>query len=665
MPFQVGRPLVAQAVSRDGVLVLRPEAVCQPTGFDGALPQGGLAVWHVDETKGSIGSNNPNTDEGYAGQSGWPGNGRHYRAALLQADGGYDMEHGFDRGDGGDVYHAGGVATIDGSTTPGTDAYQGGNIVANGNRILSIGSAGASMGFQYQSPQAPTITTSSLPNGSIGVAYSQGLSATGGNSPLWWSEFVESPSYWEQDLGSSLYSSVGSAQGWNADEGLWQLSLPFDFPFYETVYDTVWVSSNGFLDFAPGDTEPFNDSLYLRSLHRIAPLWDDLRTDAGAGQDIYVATGTPGQVTIRWVGEHYDTGSNVRFAVTLFEDGRVRFDYGSGNSSISPTVGISRGEGAQQILVAGYDGMGGLGNADSILFTLQGSQLPPGLSLSSAGVLSGTPTTNGSWSPWFRVTDDDRRYDMVQLSVSVGADCNNNGVDDATDIANGTSQDCNANGVPDECELAGNDCNANLVPDECDVDCNSNGTPDDCESITDCNSNGVPDECDIAGGGSLDADVDGVPDECQTVGAYMCFGDGSSGACPCGNSAAPGEGCRNSTGVGGRLAASGSALVSNDDLVLHASQCRPNRNGVFLQGTTAIAAPFKDGILCMGNPTERLEFITLDAAGNGSSTASIVTEGLVTPGVTRYYQFWFRDGGGQSVCGQNSNLTSGLRVDWL
>jgi cysteine-rich repeat protein len=31
-------------------------------------------------------------------------------------------------------------------------------------------------------------------------------------------------------------------------------------------------------------------------------------------------------------------------------------------------------------------------------------------------------------------------------------DCNSNGIEDSTDIANGTSQDCNTNGVPDECE---------------------------------------------------------------------------------------------------------------------------------------------------------------------------------------------------------------------
>ena len=51
-------------------------------------------------------------------------------------------------------------------------------------------------------------------------------------------------------------------------------------------------------------------------------------------------------------------------------------------------------------------------------------------------------------------------------------DCNSNGVNDASDIAAGTSQDCQSNGVPDECDIAKGtsaDCNSNGVPDECPV----------------------------------------------------------------------------------------------------------------------------------------------------------------------------------------------------
>ncbi len=46
-------------------------------------------------------------------------------------------------------------------------------------------------------------------------------------------------------------------------------------------------------------------------------------------------------------------------------------------------------------------------------------------------------------------------------------DCNNNGVDDEQDIADGTSQDCNGNGIPDECDTApggaSEDCDGGVV----------------------------------------------------------------------------------------------------------------------------------------------------------------------------------------------------------
>jgi hypothetical protein len=134
-------------------------------------------------------------------------------------------------------------------------------------------------------------------------------------------------------------------------------------------------------------------------------------------------------------------------------------------------------------------------------------------------------------------------------------DCNENGVPDECDIADGTSLDLDENGVPDECEdCNGNgipdgcdvscggpcgtvfpgdcgqslDCNADGIPDECQLgpnDCNGNGIPDDCDVASgtseDCNGNGVPDECDIADGTSLDLDGNGIPDECED-----CNGNG-------------------------------------------------------------------------------------------------------------------------------------------
>jgi len=97
-------------------------------------------------------------------------------------------------------------------------------------------------------------------------------------------------------------------------------------------------------------------------------------------------------------------------------------------------------------------------------------------------------------------------------------DCNGNGIDDDQDIADGTSDDCNMNGVPDECEMADGDCNGNGILDECEAfdDCNGNGVPDECETFNDCNENGVPDECEAL----TDWDDNGVADICEGLFAY-------------------------------------------------------------------------------------------------------------------------------------------------
>ncbi|MEP0843174.1 MAG: M6 family metalloprotease domain-containing protein, partial [Phycisphaerae bacterium] len=124
----------------------------QPLGIESLIPQGGLAIWHIDDTKGSIDLNNVNDDEGYPGQPGWPVNGSHYRVALLQADGEFDLEQASttgNQGDDTDLYHLGGVSVIDSTTLPDTNAYRNGNIILTNNSIEAISPAGNVMSFVF------------------------------------------------------------------------------------------------------------------------------------------------------------------------------------------------------------------------------------------------------------------------------------------------------------------------------------------------------------------------------------------------------------------------------------------------------------------------------------------------------------------------------------
>jgi hypothetical protein len=185
----------------------------------------------------------------------------------------------------------------------------------------------------------------------------------------------------------------------------------------------------------------------------------------------------------------------------------------------------------------------------------------------------------------------------------------------------------------------------------------------------DLNSDGFTDVIAGAPGGSVNGADSGYV---RVIGgAYLstpmsafCLGDGSEGPCPCGNLGAPGSGCANSTGSGAVLEAVGTNSVFLDDLVFAVSQARPSQPAMLIEAFDAIQLPFRDGNLCMGGWTERLERMTLDAAGSALTTKSMVADGNAFVGLTLHYQVWYRDPGGFSPCASGSNLTNAIRVPW-
>jgi hypothetical protein len=139
---------------------------------------------------------------------------------------------------------------------------------------------------------------------------------------------------------------------------------------YGQSYTSVVVGNNGLLQFNGNsiafDTANSTDKLVNNTV--IAPLWESLST-GGSGDDIFIDSTVANQITIRWNATNTVDSSDVNFSATLFSDGRIRFDYGAGNTNLTPTVGISSGNGQAYQLLS-YDGAATLTNANSLSATL-------------------------------------------------------------------------------------------------------------------------------------------------------------------------------------------------------------------------------------------------------------------------------------------------------
>jgi hypothetical protein len=178
--------------------------------------------------------------------------------------------------------------------------------------------------------------------------------------------------------------------------------------------------------------------------------------------------------------------------------------------------------------------------------------------------------------------------------------------------------------------------------------------------ITDCNGNGVHDSIDITSGTSSDINSNGIPDDCEVVGSGNCYCDSTAPA-PCGNFY-PTAGCRNSTGIGASLAASGTSSIALDNLVLAASGMPASVPAIFFGGTAMIAPlPFGDGLRCAGGSITRFTMPTLTTASGDLSTGPGMAGAFgIAIGDFWNFQCWFRDPSGP--CSNGWNTTSAHSV---
>ncbi len=260
------------------------------------------------------------------------------------------------------------------------------------------------------------VATANLPSATVDSGYQQTLAASGGTPPFTWRL---KPGYVEDPTGSATMTT-GVAQNWK-DTGSHAYVFPtgFRFPVLTSAGSTVatglQISANGTIRFdgvTPGLTlQTFG--LSLASL-----------VTSGASEDVFIDQQAD-RLTVRWKGHPSSvTGEDgsVNHQATFFANGDIRLTYGAITgtaATLYPEISLQPHDYTWLLLSTRNYRAGFAAGATSLLRPMLP---PPGLSLSSAGSLSGTPTLAGAWSFIPVVSDGGQVMQTAERSLTLTVD---------------------------------------------------------------------------------------------------------------------------------------------------------------------------------------------------------------------------------------------------
>ena len=235
---------------------------------------------------------------------------------------------------------------------------------------------------------------------------------------------------------SESLTSGGTPLRLRADDQYMSYQLPFDFTFFGTRSRGITVSTNGALHFIYpsqlGNGQPDIDISGIDLLpgrRLIAGLWDDLRTDRRAGDDVYVVQPDPTRVIFRWQAVTYSPiegpGAGrgeqpVNFEIELRRDGTIITRYGDGNRNLLPVVGLSGGE-PDTYLIESHtsdNALKDLTYAPSITFTSRRPTPPPTPDLAVSIRTTPDPIESGRQLSYI-ITATNRSNDQEAEQVTV------------------------------------------------------------------------------------------------------------------------------------------------------------------------------------------------------------------------------------------------------
>jgi hypothetical protein len=244
------------------------------------------------------------------------------------------------------------------------------------------------------SPQfdAPLITTASLPSAVRGELYSTVLAAQNGTQPYTWSLAIDYTELINDSLFPYLNDSLIVTS--DPDDGIAEVDLGFDFPFYGKIYNGITVSTDGSILFGD-EFESVRSEGAIMKTRTITPFGADLMSYDIYGEGIFIYK-NPEFAVIRWYTSLYDMPEvDLEFAVILHPDGKIELFYADGlTTGLSWAAGISGGDPNSTVISA----LSGNEDPSGMKTAFAPDPFPYGIELSSDGILTGTLSGDpGTW----------------------------------------------------------------------------------------------------------------------------------------------------------------------------------------------------------------------------------------------------------------------------
>ncbi|MBL8222077.1 MAG: putative Ig domain-containing protein, partial [Bryobacterales bacterium] len=300
------------------------------------------------------------------------------------------------------------------SNTPGTSTFT--------IRVQDSASNVATRQFQLIVTTGLTITTQSLPNGTVGVGYQQTLQGSGGSTPYTWSVSTGA-----LPVGLTLNGGTGLISGTP------NTTIGSPYSFVIRLRDSTGAQAEKLFSISIAATSggPAITTSALPNANPSVPYSQTLTASGGTAPYTWSITGgiLPSGFTLSSQGVLSGTANQGQIGaypitVQVTDAGgqsatrQLQLTVATTSTLTVATLSLPNGNVGVAYTQA-LSATGGSQTGYSWQLAAGSGQLPPGITLSAGGILTGTPLTAGSFTVTVQVTDSTGATATRQLSFSV------------------------------------------------------------------------------------------------------------------------------------------------------------------------------------------------------------------------------------------------------